>query len=66
MNQGKIKLARDLAKRSKPRFIMIPRLKRHTAYEYHANQWMVCIEQTVTRLLEAEQRRLMRTWNQES
>lgn len=54
----------ERARKTPARFITAApsRVCRSTAYEYHARERMRLMEANVTKLLEAEQQRLVRTW----
>lgn len=62
---NKIALARRLAAQSKPVFVECEptRVTRSTAYENFKRQKLADMERQVTALLEAEQARLIRTWD---
>lgn len=59
---SKIELARLIAKRTKPRFVEIPRVSRYTAAENTMKALAKKWNQATTDCLEAEQRRLIKNW----
>jgi hypothetical protein len=58
----KVKLARKIAYRSKPKFLEIERLCRSTAERNEKKRRIAESDARISALLEAEQARLIKTW----